>query len=180
MGVEKNNMIITNNEELLRVKCDDVTLNEAYSLISVLENELSYSNKFGTEGIGLAAPQIGIHKNIAIVRMNNININLINCKIENGFDPAIFRQEGCLSFPGRIEDTKRFQEIYVTNNLFYPYNFIATGLASVVIQHELDHLNSILFMDRIVNKIIIPNKKDRPNDLCSCKSGKKYKKCCMK
>lgn len=172
-------MIITNNEELLRVKCEDVSLDEYYSLISTLENELSYYNKFGTEGIGLAAPQIGIHKNIAIVRMKNLSINLINCKIESEFDPLTFRQEGCLSFPGRVEDTKRFQEIYVTNNLCYPYSFIATGLVSVVIQHELDHLNSILFIDRIEKKIAISNKKNRPNDLCSCKSGKKYKKCCM-
>ena len=61
----------------------------------------------------------------------------------------------------------------------YPNNFIATGLFAVVCQHELDHLDSTLFMDR---KIIQPktnNKvKVRPNDLCICGSKIKFKKCC--
>lgn len=176
-------MIIKNNEELLRVKCENVDLTEVDALISTLENELNNANKFGIGGIGLAAPQIGLAKNIAIIRLKNFNFNLINCKIEKGYDTAIFRQEGCLSFPGRIEDTIRYQEIYITNNLVYPHNFIATGLLSVVCQHEIDHLNGVLFMDNVVKQIIsnnIKNNKIRPNDLCLCNSGKKYKKCCFK
>lgn len=172
-------MIITNNEEALRVVCQEVAETEVGELISVLESELNYANKLGKSGIGLAAPQIGIAKNIAIVRLGSINFNLINCKIENGYDPAIFSQEGCLSFPGRVENTTRYQEIYITNNLQYPNSFIATGLFSVVCQHELDHLNSTLFMDRkITVHPEIKNKKIRPNDLCLCGSNKKYKKCC--
>lgn len=172
-------MIIVNNEEALRVKCEDVTLEEANSLIAVLEQELNYANKLGKGGIGLAAPQIGIAKNIAIVRLgDDLNINLINAKLEKGYDPANFTQEGCLSFPGRVEDTTRFQEVYITNNLLTPYSFIATGLLAVVCQHELDHLNSILFMDRAIPKIL--NKKNRPNDPCSCGSNIKFKKCCGK
>lgn len=174
-------MIITNNEEALRVKCSDVTLEEAGELIDLLDRELSYSNKIGNTGIGLAAPQIGIAKNIAIVRLgNNLNFNLINCKIKNQYDSAIFRQEGCLSFPGRVEDTTRYQEIYVTNNLVEPYSFVATGLLAVVCQHELDHLNSKLFIDHsLPTKVPTLNKnKVRPNEPCYCGSNKKYKKCC--
>lgn len=175
-------MIIKNNENLLRIKCDDVQPAEAGELITILENELEHANKLGAGGIGLAAPQIGIAKKIAIVRMGNINFNLINCKINQFYDPAIFRQEGCLSFPGRVEDTTRFQEIYVTNNLIYPYSFIATGLTAVVCQHEIDHFNSSLFMDKIIPVIQNPIKKLKvgPNDPCICNSGKKYKKCCNK
>ena len=168
-------MIIKNNEELLRVKCEDVILEEIDTLIDTLENELKNANKFGIEGIGLAAPQIGLSKNIAIIRLKDFNINLINCKIDQKYDPAIFRQEGCLSFPGRVEDTTRFQEIHVINNLVYPYNFVVTGLLAVVCQHEIDHLNSILFMDKMIPNI--KKSKIRPNDLCYCNSGKKYKKC---
>lgn len=172
-------MIITNNEELLRVKCEDVTQDEVAELISTLENELATANRLGVGGIGLAAPQIGISKNIAIVRFKDANFNLVNCKIEKGFDPAIFRQEGCLSFPGRVEDTIRFQEVYITNNLVYPHSFIATGLVAVVCQHEIDHLNSSLFMDHILPKVVpVVKKKPGPNDPCSCGSNKKYKKCC--
>lgn len=173
-------MIITNNEEALRVKCEDVLPEEINQLIETLESELNYSNKLGSGGIGLAAPQIGIAKNIAIIRLNNYNINLVNCKLEKGYDPILFRQEGCLSFPGKVEDTTRFQEVHIVNNLVYPNTFIATGLLAVVCQHELDHLNSTLFMDRKVQKILSLNKKIRPNDMCSCGLNRKYKKCCGK
>lgn len=176
-------MIITNNEDALRVRCEDVTPEEVGSLIATLEAELSYANKLGKAGIGLAAPQIGIPKNIAIVRLGpakGFNIDLVNCKLEKGYDAITFREEGCLSFPGRVEDTVRFQEVYITNNLVYPHTFVATGLLSVVCQHELDHLNSVLFMDRMAPKIstVIRKNKVGPNDPCQCNSGKKYKKCC--
>ena len=177
-------MIITNNEEALRVKCEEVLPEEAGLLIATLESELDNANRLGKGGIGLAASQIGIAKNIAIVRLggpHEHNINLINCKIEKGFDARLFRDEGCLSFPGRVEDTTRFQEIYVTNNLVYPHSFVATGLLSVVCQHELDHLNATLFMDRKIAKIIATGKKKiGPNEPCYCGSNKKYKKCCGK
>lgn len=178
-------MIIINNEDALRVKCEEVLPEEVAALIAILESELDNANRLGKGGIGLAAPQIGIAKNIAIVRMgkmHGIDINLVNCKIEKGFDPGTFKDEGCLSFPGRVEDTTRFQEVYITNNLVQPSTFIATGLIAVVCQHELDHLNQTLFMDHMVPKPIIlaNNKKAGPNEKCPCGSDKKYKKCCGK
>jgi peptide deformylase len=172
-------MIITNNEEALRVKCEDVKEEEIGELRSLLERELAYSAKLGRQGIGLALPQIGIAKKMAIVRINDeYKADLVNCRIEKAYDQAIFRSEGCLSFPGKIEDTMRAQEICVVNNLIYPHSFIATGLMAVVIQHELDHLDGVLMFDRAIPK---PAKiKMRPNDPCHCGSGKKYKKCCNK
>jgi len=171
-------MIITNNEAALRVKCKDVLPEEAGELIDLLERELTNANRLGKSGIGLAAPQIGIAKKIAIIRLGNkdLNINLVNPIINNAYDSRIFRQEGCLSFPGRVEDTTRFNEIHMTNNYIYPQNLIITGLLSVVCQHEIDHLNESLFMDHILPQ----NKKNKvgPNDQCICGSGKKYKKCC--
>jgi len=146
-------MIIVNNEDALRVPCEDVKLEEVKELISALEAELSYANKLGKGGIGLAAPQIGIAKRIAIVRMPNVSIDLVNCHVEKGYDLSPFKEEGCLSFPGRVENTMRFQEVIISNNLVYPHKFIAEGLIAVVCQHELDHINSILFMDRKMNSL---------------------------
>jgi peptide deformylase len=175
-------MIITNNEELLRAKCDDVLPEEAGKIILALESELNYSNKLGISGVGLAAPQIGIAKNVAIIRFGKESLNLINCKITKQFDPRIFRQEGCLSFPGRVEDTTRFQEIVVSNNLLYPNNFIATGMLAIICQHELDHINGKLFFDRKIGQV---KNRLKPNDLCNCgkldlktKMPLKFKKCC--
>lgn len=175
-------MIITNDEAALRVFCEPVSLEEAGSLIEALERELEHSNRMGRPGIGLAAPQIGIAKNIAIVRLPKIKLNLINAKLQKGFDPAFFEEEGCLSFPGRLENTTRFQEVYIDNNLSEPHSFIASGLLAVVCQHELDHLNSTLFMDRSVPKPVpvVRKVKIGPNEPCICGSGKKYKKCCSR
>lgn len=173
-------MIITNNEAALRVFCEPVTMDEVGSLVETLEKELAYANRLGKNGIGLAAPQIGIAKDIAIVRLPKMNFNLVNAKLVQGFDPATFTEEGCLSFPGRLENTTRFQEVYITNNLVEPHSFVATGFLAVVCQHELDHLNSTLFMDRSVPKPmpIVKKVKVGPNEPCICGSGKKYKKCC--
>ena len=177
-------MIIINDEAALRVKCEDVLPEEVGSLIATLESELAYANRLGKGGIGLAAPQIGIAKNIAIIRLGSggLNTDLVNCKISHAYDPAPFMQEGCLSFPGRLEDTIRFQEVHITNTI---NSFVATGFFAVVCQHEIDHLNSTLFTDHLAPKPqklepIINKLKVGPNDPCICGSSKKYKKCCKK
>ena len=155
-------MIIT-DEKLLRVKCENVLPDEIGPLIDQLERELKHSGS----GIGLAAPQIGIAKNIAIVRINDkYSINLINAKIEQKFDPEVFEDEGCLSFPGKFVKTMRYREVYVVENLAEPKRFIATGLPAVVIQHELNHLDGILLPDLEIKEQI--KTKVRPNDPCIC------------
>jgi peptide deformylase len=174
-------MIIINNESLLRIPCLPVLPEEVGGLVQALENELTHANSLGVSGIGLAASQIGIGKNIAIIRMGEHSINLVNAKIVHAYDPVLFRDEGCLSFPGRVENTIRFQEVHVSH-LFG--EFIATGLLSVVCQHEIDHLNGALFLDHLAPKTT--NKKIAgPNDPCPCGKlidGKvrKFKKCCGK
>lgn len=144
-------MIIT-DESLLRVKCQDLTLDQVAPLRAKLEFELTLSGELGRPGIGLSAPQIGIYLNMAIVRLPNPNgkmfsVDLVNCKIAKGYDQTIFNGEGCLSFPGRSEKTMRYQEIYVVDNLVEPFSFIATGLFAVCIQHELDHTKGVLLPD---------------------------------
>jgi peptide deformylase len=177
-------MIITNDEAALRVKCEDATIEEVGPIIALLEQELEHSAKLGRPGIGLACPQIGIAKNVAIVRIDNLyKVNLVNCRIKEGYDKTLFKEEGCLSFPNRVEDTMRYQEICVVDNLVEPYSFVAAGLFSVVVQHELDHLNGILLPDIALAKSALPTTKYKlgPNDRCLCGKfdpPKKYKKCC--
>ena len=172
-------MIIT-DEKALRVDCVDVLPDEIGPLRDQLERELEHSASIGRVGIGLAAPQIGIAKNMAIVRVGGENrVDLVNCKITAGYDKAIFEEEGCLSFPGRYEKTLRYQEILIENNLVEPYKFICVGLIAVVCQHEIDHLVSRLLPDVALPTQKKTNKKKvRPNDKCPCQSGRKYKRCC--
>ena len=144
-------MIIT-DEKLLRMDCKPVLPEEVDELRDKLEKALQRSCDRGKPGIGLAAPQIGIAKNMAIIRVtgtngNKFDVDLVNARIEKGFDKVFFRKEGCLSFPGKFVKTKRFKEILVVDNDVSPRSFIATGLLSVCIQHELDHLKGILLPD---------------------------------
>jgi peptide deformylase len=169
-------MIVTNNLDILRTPCSEVLEPEVAELIQTLEMELAYSARMGRPGIGLAAPQIAVHKKVAIARLGgDLNLNLVNAEISKGYDERMFRDEGCLSFPGVIENTMRFQEVYVINNLVPPHNFVATGLLAVVIAHELDHLNGVLLPDRALPKN--PVVKLKPNDACFCGSSKKFKQC---
>jgi len=174
-------MIIT-DPSLLKIKCSEATLEEASDIILKLEEELDNSNRLGNPGIGLAAPQIGIYKNVAIVRVGPHKINLVNARIEKQYDQFIFEGEGCLSFPGRSENVYRYNEIYVSNSV-EPTRFTATGLLAVCIGHELDHTLGITLDELAIkdNKNIMSDKKPlaklRPNDLCYCGSGKKLKKC---
>jgi uncharacterized protein YecA (UPF0149 family) len=56
---------------------------------------------------------------------------------------------------------------------------VCTGLLAVVTQHELDHLVGKLLTDSALPQIKNSKKKTRPNDICPCGSGRKYKRCCM-
>jgi peptide deformylase len=134
-------MIIT-DEKLLRVNCLPATLSEAKHIIGLLEVELGK-----VKGIGLAAPQIGIAKTVAIVRTKDISVNLVNCKIDKRFEEFEFTGEGCLSFPGIFLKTKRFRQVVVIDNLVEPYNFLVTGLSAVAVDHEMDHWNGRLLPD---------------------------------
>ena len=170
-------MILT-DEKALRIKCSDVLPEEVDEIREALEKELEQSAKAGRPGVGLAAPQIGIPKRMSIVRIDNIKIDLVNASIDKAFDEVIFENEGCLSFPGRVERTKRFREVHILDNMVEPRGFIATGLLAVVCQHELDHLRGVLLSDVAIP--VEPEKKSkklRPNDPCWCGSKKKYKKC---
>ena len=170
-------MIVT-NETLLRQPCEPVDVSDAHDIISKLEIELEASGKAGSPGLGLAAPQIGILKKVAIIRAQGKNVNLVNPVILEKRNPIIFDGEGCLSFPGMVGKTNRYDEIVVKNNI-EPKSFIATGLVAIVIQHEIDHLESKILPDFIIQEKVV-TKKVRPNDPGHCGSGKKFKKCHMK
>lgn len=175
--------MIVNDVAILRTISQEVQPSEIDNLIHLLEGELQHSALMGRPGIGLAAIQIGIPKKAAIIRiptngLDNMSVNLINAEIKEQHKPFVFQGEGCLSFNGASHNTTRYQEIYVVNNAVKPYSFIATGLLAVAIQHELDHTNGILFHDRMVKPTVLSKSKMKPNDLCICGSGKKYKRCC--
>lgn len=179
-------MILINDEKKLRVKCEPVLENELDELVAKLEEELILSEQSGRPGVGLAAPQIGIAKDIAIIRYEDKIINLVNSRIEESYDKILFNNEGCLSFPDQQFDTIRFNEVFIRND--FSNDFVATGFLAVVCQHEIDHLNSSLFFDRKLPpnfKRLIASGRVKATDNCPCgslnphtKQPNKFKKCC--
>lgn len=140
-------MIVT-DEEALRISCEPVLPEEVDDLRAKLERALAWSASQGRPGVGLACPQIGIGKQMCIIRPDDsIKIDLINASITKFYNQFEFEGEGCLSFPDRFEKTLRYQEVLVENNLIWPHRFILTDFLAVIAQHELDHLKGVLLPD---------------------------------
>lgn len=97
------------------------------------------------KGYGLAAPQIGVFKQVAILRMIGEILVLVNPIIEELSDKIIFRGEACFSFPGLFIDTDRWSSIVVNNN---GQRWACEGIEAIACQHEIDHLQGILYFDR--------------------------------
>jgi len=164
-------------EAELRMPCDKVANREE---AQKLKKELS--EQFPEAGaLAVACPQIGIHKQAFLAKMPNDKQWLFACNLEiyDREEQFLFRDESCLSFPGQQMDTLRFNRVYVKyrDENFEERRVIAEKLEAVIFQHEVDHLNGILYKDRVI-KPHISSKKIGRNEPCPCSSGKKYKKCC--
>ena len=119
-----------------------VTPEQAEQTIKVLEdvfNKVTNPNK-----VGLSAIQVGIHEQVAIIRLTNESFNLINPKILTREGKVLF-SEACLSLPGLGIITDRYSHITLENN---GQVIEAEGFRAVVIQHEIDHMHGILITDR--------------------------------
>ncbi len=117
---------------------------------------------YSADGIGLAAPQVGIHKQIIVVDIKPDEpatppLVLINPTIVSSSRDAAVMQEGCLSIPGVYLDVKRPAQIEVAYKDEYgrPQRLKATELLACCIQHEIDHLNGVLFVDRVENGLLL-------------------------
>jgi peptide deformylase len=102
-------------------------------------------------GIGLAAPQIGVLERVCIVAPADEHpMILINPEIVSSTGLMI-GQEGCLSIPGLYGDVERYAEVEVkaTNRRGKPVRLKLEGMTSRVAQHEIDHLDGVLFTDRV-------------------------------
>jgi len=117
---------------------------------------------YSSDGIGLAAPQVGVHKQIIVIdcepdNPDNPPLILINPVIKNFGQTLCDAQEGCLSIPGVYLDVQRPDEIEVAykDENGRPKTLRAKELLSRVIQHEMDHLKGIMFVDRVDNSLAL-------------------------
>jgi len=107
-------------------------------------------------GVGLAAPQIGASKRVIVAEVEERLHVLIDPKILKREGEEI-GTEGCLSIPGIIADVPRAARVKVKakNRKGKGITLDADGLLARVLQHEVDHLDGVLFLDRVVDKSTI-------------------------
>lgn len=117
---------------------------------------------YSADGIGLAAPQVAVQKQLIVIDCEPDNpanqpLVLINPTIKRSGNDLCVAQEGCLSIPGVYLDVKRPEVIEVAYKDEYgrPRTLTATGLLSRAIQHEMDHLTGVLFVDRVENSLAL-------------------------
>lgn len=117
-----------------------------------------YETMIASNGIGLAAIQVAVPKDILILNIPDEEdaqtketlIEMINPVIHTKKGTTSY-QEGCLSVPGFYEEVERFESIKVSYNDRHgnEHEIAAEGLLSIAIQHEMDHLLGILFIDKL-------------------------------
>ena len=108
---------------------------------------------YDAEGVGLAGPQVGILKRVCVIDIGEGPIELVNPVIEKE-EGEQFEVEGCLSLPGQSGVTKRPMKVTVRaqNRKGESYILSGEGLLARAFCHEIDHLNGILYKDKLVNR----------------------------
>jgi peptide deformylase len=101
-------------------------------------------------GAGLAAPQIGVGLRVFTYNVDGIVGHLVNPELELGEEEQ-FGPEGCLSFPGLVFDTTRALNVVARGQNMFGEPVVLEGseLLARAIQHETDHLDGVLFIDRL-------------------------------
>lgn len=121
-----------------------------------------YETMYYSEGVGLAAPQIGRNIRLVVIDADPVGeqfeecagrkLTLINPEIEVLSDgPAVTRGEGCLSLPGLSENVTRTEKIRLrwVDEEFQPHEEVIEGFLARIVQHECDHLEGKVYIDHI-------------------------------
>ncbi len=158
---------IVTDIDFLRQPCEDVSIEEGEEIAKILWKVLA---KHG-DGIGLAANQIGIQKNVCVVSIRELEpVVLINPKIIEMDNPIVFPYDGCLSFPGVEITTQRHTWCTIETDNIGTVMFGPTGIdevtfkdpqlwESIAVQHEIDHGLGIVMFDREIKKTPVKREK---------------------
>lgn len=136
----------------------DSRLTKTAEAVTVFDDELKKlvadmaQTMYRAPGIGLAAPQVDISKQIVVIDISESRTDLrvlINPKITKTSSARKVATEGCLSVPGYYEELERFAEVTVRAQDENGKSFVmhAKDLMAVCVQHELDHLKGFMFVD---------------------------------
>ena len=145
--------IVKDGDDILRKVCrSQLTFDDR--LATILDDMIE--TMYAADGVGLAAPQVGILRRYCVIDIGEGVIELINPVIVFT-EGEQFEQEGCLSFPGEYGVTSRPEKVTVHAQNRKGENFTVTGegLVARALCHEIDHLNGTVFLD-IVEEMYEP------------------------
>jgi peptide deformylase len=137
-----------NGDEILRKKCREVgEINERE--LTLLDDMLE--TMYAADGVGLAAPQVGILKRLVVIDVGEGPMKLVNPEIIEAVGDVV-DYEGCLSVPGEQGSVNRPEKVKVTalNEKGEKIEIAGSGLLARALCHEIDHLNGILFIDKVL------------------------------
>jgi peptide deformylase len=144
----------------LRILGDPVLRKKSATVIEITDGhreliEDMYETMHANNGVGLAAPQVGVNLRIAVLGIPEkgkqvLHVTLINPEYENAAGTQD-DDEGCLSIPGVYDGLKRAAKVDVRalSEKGEAVSFTCEGLFARAVQHEVDHLNGMLFIDRL-------------------------------
>ena len=141
--------IVTIGEDILREKAKPVT---SFGSELKLLVDAMFESMDEDDGIGLAAPQIAVGKRIFVTHPKDDEPRVfINPEIVETSQEVVAYEEGCLSVPGVYSEVVRPSGITIQAQDLQGKAFVlkAAGMLARVIQHEYDHLNGVLFVDRV-------------------------------
>lgn len=134
-------------DDILRKRCREVEEidNRLLTLIEDMKETM-----YDADGVGLAAPQVGILKRLFVIDIGEGPLIFINTEIVETSGSQI-DEEGCLSLPGETEEVMRpnYVRARALNEKNEEFEIEAEGLLARAILHEYDHLNGTLFIDRV-------------------------------
>ncbi len=140
--------ILKFGDPVLRLKCDEVTVFDE-ELGALLDD--MYETMRDADGIGLAAPQVGILKRVVVIDLGKNKIELVNPVI-TAFWGKQYEPEGCLSLVGKRGIVKRPMHVHVKaqNRFGRTVRYRGRELLARAFCHEIDHLNGILYEDKVI------------------------------
>jgi len=141
--------IVEVGDGILREKAPKVT-KFGRTIEKLLDN--MRDTMYAYSGVGLAAPQIGVSKQVIVVDVGEGLVELINPEI-TGMDGSETGTEGCLSVPGMAGEVSRAARVTVkgVDRIGQNVEIKAEGYFARALQHEIDHLHGILFLDKAQN-----------------------------
>ncbi|WP_088187633.1 peptide deformylase [Desulfosporosinus sp. FKA] len=137
--------IVEIGADILREKAKEVKeINP--SITKLLDNMVD--TMIAADGVGLAAPQIGVSKRVVVVKVGDVLLELVNPVILEKEGESV-AEEGCLSVPNMTGDVVRAAKVHVQglNREGKMVDIHADRLMARALQHEIDHLEGILFVD---------------------------------